>query len=110
MNCTRIDIYTLKIKEKNVSDNQDFWRHVEETTEEEMQRWNEAVQRYLELVGGSYTYWDSYDSYLDDYDSIWDPLISMFVIRYIFLLIRQESQKEREWFENLKKNLKRFLP
>uniref|UniRef100_A0A7C1CDB9 Uncharacterized protein n=1 Tax=Thermofilum adornatum TaxID=1365176 RepID=A0A7C1CDB9_9CREN len=93
-----------------MSDNQDFWRHVEETTEEEMQRWNEAVQRYLELVGGSYTYWDSYDSYLDDYDSIWDPLISMFVIRYIFLLIRQESQKEREWFENLKKNLKRFLP
>lgn len=93
-----------------MSDNQDFWRYVEETTEEEMQRWNEAVQRYLELVGGSYTYWDDFDDFSGYYDYIWDPQISMFVIRYTFLLIREESQKEREWFENLKKNLKRFLP
>lgn len=90
-----------------MSDNQDFWRHVEETTEEEMQRWNEAVQRYLELVGDRSTYW--YD-FSGDYDTIRDPQFPIIMILSIFLSIRDELKKEREWFENLKKNLKRFLP
>jgi hypothetical protein len=89
-----------------VDDYFDPWRFIEREIreEEERRRWYEEL---LRSISESSTYWDDFSGY---YDSIWDPQISMFVIRYIFLLIREESQKEREWFENLKKNLKRFLP
>jgi hypothetical protein len=92
----------LKNKRKNVSDNQDFWRFHEEYTKAEMQRWNDVIR-----ARDSYTYW--YD-FSGDYDTIRDPQFPIIMILSIFLSIRDELKKEREWFENLKKNLKRFLP
>ncbi|MCI4407663.1 MAG: hypothetical protein JHC26_01135 [Thermofilum sp.] len=90
-----------------MSDNQDFWRFHEEYTKAEMQRWNDVVQSYLKLFEDSSTYWDDFSGY---YDTIRDPQFPIIMILSIFLSIRDELKKEREWFENLKKNLKRFLP
>jgi len=99
----------LENKRKNMSDYLDPWRYIESQIEEEMRRQNEKL---FQTIEDSSTYWDSssWDGSSEYYHSIWHAQISMIMVRYIYLLIRKESQKEREWLENLKKNLQRFLP
>jgi hypothetical protein len=95
----KLNIYTHKIKRLTVDAWSWFERAFEEIREHDERIEEEIVRRSLEPC-------ETFDTWGDVPG---EPITPEFLLLAIFLIIRGEVYKEREWFESLKENLRRVL-